>query len=143
MAIEEILAGKGRHVVTIAPEQSLADAAEMLHRHRIGAVVVTDDGGQVAGILSERDVVRAVAEAGAGALGEPVSRRMTAEVVTCRPSCGLDELMDLMTRGKFRHVPVVESGRLQGIVSIGDIVKHRLAQIAAEHEAMRDYIATA
>jgi CBS domain-containing protein len=143
MSVEHILAGKGRDVVTIAPERTLAEAAETLSGRRIGAVVVVGPGGEVAGILSERDVVRAVAEGGGAALSDPVSSRMTVPVVTCRREAGVDELMSLMTDNKFRHVPVLDNGRLDGIVSIGDIVKHRLAEVEAEHKALRDYIATA
>jgi CBS domain-containing protein len=144
MTVEIILSQKQSHeVVTLSPDQTLADAAETLSRNRIGAAVVTDGQGGVLGIISERDVVRAVADSGGGALSEPVSQRMTRKVVTCTSHAGIDELMGLMTQGKFRHIPVVEGGRLKGIVSIGDVVKHRLAEIETEHKALRDYIATA
>ena len=143
MSVEGILAQKGRDVVTIAPDQSLADAARTLSERRIGAAVITDGERRVLGIISERDVVRAIAESGEAALIEPVSRRMTTKVVTCTSHTGIDELMSLMTQGKFRHVPVVEGGKLGGIVSIGDVVKHRLAEVETEHQALRDYIATA
>ncbi|MGA0595476.1 CBS domain-containing protein [Enterovirga sp. CN4-39] len=143
MSVEHILAGKGRQVVTIAPDRTLADAVTCLSERRIGAVVVVDGSGTVLGIISERDVVRAVAEAGGEALKAPVSSRMTAKVVTCVPTTSIDEIMGLMTEGKFRHVPVIEGGRLAGIISIGDVVKQRLGDIESEHRAMRDYIATA
>jgi CBS domain-containing protein len=143
MTVALILAGKGREVVTLRPDQTLATAAQTLSRHRIGASVVTDGADGVLGIISERDVVRAVAESGGAALDEPVSQRMTSKVVTCTAASGIDELLGLMTDGKFRHIPVVEGGRLTGIVSIGDIVKHRLAEVVSEHQALRDYIATA
>jgi CBS domain-containing protein len=143
MSVEHILSGKGRDVVTIGPDRTLAEAAECLSTRRIGAVVVADGAGGVLGIISERDVVRAVAEAGAEALNAPVSSRMTAKVVTCVPTSSIDEIMGLMTQGKFRHVPVIEGGKLAGIVSIGDVVKQRLADVESEHRAMRDYIATA
>jgi CBS domain-containing protein len=143
MSVEQILAGKGREVVTIAPDRSLAEAAACLNERRIGAVVVVDGSGEVQGIISERDVVRAVAETGAEALESPVSSRMTKKVVTCVPTCSIDEIMGLMTDGKFRHVPVLDGGRLAGIISIGDVVKQRLGDIEAEHRALRDYIATA
>lgn len=143
MSVERILAGKGRDVISIDPQSTLAEAARMLNHHRIGAIVVIDASEALVGILSERDVVRAVAEGGAEALRQPVSSRMTGTVVTCRPDAGIDELMTLMTERKFRHVPIVEGGRLRGIVSIGDIVKHRLAEMETEHRALRDYIATA
>ena len=143
MSVEHILAGKGRQVVTIAPDRTLADAVTCLSERRIGAVVVVDGSGTVLGIISERDVVRAVAEAGGEALKAPVSSRMTAKVVTCVPTTSIDEIMGLMTEGKFRHVPVIEGGRLAGIISIGDVVKQRLGDIESEHRALRDYIATA
>lgn len=143
MSVEQILAEKGRDTWTISPDQTLAAAVDMLSRHRIGAVVVVDGDLAVQGILSERDVVRALAESGAGALGEPVSRRMSRTVKTCASADAIPQLMQVMTDGKFRHVPVVESGRLGGMVSIGDLVKHRLAEMEAEHKALRDYIATA
>lgn len=143
MSVERILAGKGRNVVTVLPGNTLAEAADTLSRHRIGAAVIVDGGGAVLGIISERDVVRAVAEGGAASLDQPVSSRMTSEVVTCGSICTINEIMGLMTTGKFRHVPVVEGGRLSGIVSIGDVVKHRLAEVEDEQRALRDYIATA
>lgn len=143
MSVEKILADKGRNVVTIGPDGTLAEAARTLHEHRIGAVVVVDGGEAVLGIISERDLVNAVAEWGAVALNGPVSARMTRNVITCGPGAGIDEIMGLMTARKFRHVPIVDGGRLTGIISIGDVVKHRLAEVEAEHAAMRDYIATA
>jgi CBS domain-containing protein len=143
MSVEHILSAKGREVVTIGPDVTIADAAECLSNRRIGAVVVVDGGGAVLGIISERDVVRAVADSGAEALAAPVSSRMTAKVVTCGPTSSIDEIMGLMTDGKFRHVPVIEGGRLAGIISIGDVVKQRLSDVESEHRALRDYIATA
>ena len=143
MNVEHILSEKGREVVTIAPQASLMDAARMLTERRIGAVVVADAGNPVLGILSERDIARAVAASGAGALNEPVSRYMTTKVVTCTTRSAINDLMEIMTRGKFRHVPVVEDGGLIGIVSIGDVVKYRVAEIESESRALRDYIATA
>ena len=143
MNVEHILSEKGHEVVTIAPHLTLAEAARALSQHRIGAVVVSDPGQPVLGILSERDIVRAVAANGAAALEEPVSRYMTAEVVTCTTRSAINDLMETMTTGKFRHVPIVENERLVGIVSIGDIVKFRVAEIERESEALREYIATA
>jgi CBS domain-containing protein len=143
MNVEHILSEKGRQVVTIGPEASLMDAGRMLSEKRIGAVVVADPGNPVLGILSERDIVRAVATNGVAALDEPVSRYMTAKVVTCTTRSAINDLMETMTRGKFRHVPIVEDGRLIGIVSIGDVVKFRVAEIEGESRALRDYIATA
>ena len=143
MTVEHILAGKGHSVVTIEPERTLLETARLLAEKRIGAVVVSDADHAVLGIVSERDIVRAVARSGAAALDEPVSQHMTAKVVTCTGRSAIRELMELMTDKKFRHVPIVEDGRLTGIVSIGDIVKQRVAEIEAEQRALREYIATA
>ena len=143
MNVEHILFDKGREVVTVAPHMNLMDAARTLSDKRIGAVVVSDAGNPVLGILSERDIVRAVAGNGAAALDEPVSRYMTVKVVTCTSRSAINDLMETITTGKFRHVPVVENGRLVGIVSIGDIVKFRVAEIESESQALREYIATA
>jgi CBS domain-containing protein len=143
MTVEHILAAKGRNVVTIEPERTLGEAARLLDEKRIGAVVVSDADHAVLGIFSERDIVKAVTRGGPTALDEPVSRHMTTKVITCTGRSAISELMELMTAQKFRHVPIIEDGRLNGIVSIGDIVKHRLAEIEAEHRALREYIATA
>ena len=143
MNVEHILSDKGREVLTVAPDRTLMEAARTLSEKRIGAVVVSDPGNPVLGILSERDIVRAVAANGAAALNEPVSRYMTGKVVTCTSRSAINDLMETMTTGKFRHVPVVEDGRLLGIVSIGDIVKFRVAEIEGESQALREYIATA
>lgn len=143
MTVAKVLSTKGREVVTIAPERTLAEAAHTLAHKRIGAIVVTGDGGAVRGIISERDIVRALAVSGGAALDAPVSQHMTHEVVTCTERSDVPRVMEMMTTGKFRHVPVVEGGRLVGIVSIGDVVKHRLAEIEAESQALREYIATA
>lgn len=143
MTVEHILAVKGRNVVTIEPERTLGEAARLLDEKRIGAVVVSDADHAVLGIFSERDIVKAVARGGQAALDEPVSEHMTTKVITCTGRSAISELMELMTAQKFRHVPIIEDGRLNGIVSIGDIVKHRLAEIEAEHRALREYIATA
>lgn len=133
----------GRSVVTIEPNRSLSDAAELLSERRIGAALVTSVEGKVAGIISERDIVRAIARNGPAALSSPVSSTMTRDVITCAPGTLITQVMAMMTQGKFRHVPVVENDRLVGIVSIGDVVKRRLADFEAEGAAMRDYIASA
>jgi CBS domain-containing protein len=143
MNVEHILSEKGRKVVTIDPQRTLADAARTLSEKRIGAIVVSTSAQPVLGILSERDIVRAISEKGAAALDEPVSRYMTAKVVTCTGRSAINDLMETMTTGKFRHVPIVEEGRLTGIVSIGDVVKYRVAEIEIESRALRDYITTA
>ncbi len=143
MIVERILAHKGRHVVIIEPDRMLIEAADLLTERGIGAVVVGDRTVPVLGILSERDIVRAVARDGKAILDKPVSEIMTRKVVTCTGQMTLLEALELMTERKFRHIPVVESGQLAGIISIGDVVKFRLEQIEAESRAMRDYIATA
>jgi CBS domain-containing protein len=143
MNVDHILSEKGREVFTITPDLSLAEAARTLSQRRIGALLVSDPGNPVLGILSERDIVRALAANGPSALEEPVSRYMTGKVVTCTSHTAINDLMETMTTGKFRHVPVVENGRLIGLVSIGDIVKFRVAEIESESRALREYIATA
>jgi CBS domain-containing protein len=143
MTVSTILAEKGREVVTIEPGASLADAAQLLAEKRIGAALIVGADRRIAGIISERDIVRAFAARGAAVLDEPVSRAMTREVETCNESETISSIMERMTAGKFRHVPVVEQGRLAGIVSIGDVVKHRLHEMERESAAMRDYILTA
>ena len=143
MTVETILATKGHNVATIDGDRTLGEAARELSTRRIGALVIVDGGMSVLGIVSERDIVRGLAQRGAAALDEPVREHRTGRVVTCKAHAGITEVMQLMTDGKFRHVPVVEAGRLVGIVSIGDVVKQRLAEIEAETEALREYIATA
>ena len=143
MNVEHILSEKGREVVTIAPQMPLREAARLLSEKRIGALVVSDPGNPVLGILSERDIVRAIAAGGDAALDDAVSRHMTAKVVTCTCHSAINDLMETMTNGKFRHVPIIENGQLVGIVSIGDIVKFRVAEIESESQALREYIATA
>jgi CBS domain-containing protein len=141
MTVSRILALKGRDVATIAPHRSVADAVTLLAARRIGAVIVGGDDGAVLGILSERDIVRALV-GGADALQHPVSRYMTAEVVSCAPDMLIVDVMEEMTAGRFRHMPVMEGGRLAGIVSIGDVVKHRLDEMQHETQALREYITT-
>jgi CBS domain-containing protein len=143
MTVAHILSTKGPEVVTIQPHRTLAEAAQVLAERRIGSVLVTGADRAILGILSERDIVRVIAKEGAGALNEAVSRFMTTRVVTCTPKADINEIMETMTTGKFRHVPILDEGRLAGIVSIGDVVKHRLHEIESEHQALREYIATA
>jgi CBS domain-containing protein len=142
MSVAHILEGKGRNVATIQPHRMLSEAVATLHELRIGALVVTGADGKVLGILSERDIIRAIA-AGGHVLTDPVSRYMTSKVVTCTMDTLIGDLMEDMTKGRFRHIPVVENDRLVGIVSIGDVVKHRLAEMQHETEALREYITTA
>ena len=148
MTVNAILSRKGNDVVTIEPTATLCDAVKILDLHHIGAVVITGADRQILGILSERDVVRTLAHnvrvaGGCQLCDEPVEKVMTREVVTCKQSDTVYDLMERMTTGKFRHLPVIEDGRLAGIVSIGDVVKHRVAEMASESNALREYIATA
>ena len=140
MNVEQLLGDKGREVISVQPHRTLGEAVRTLSERRIGAVVVMGADGALVGILSERDIIRALGESGAAALDSPVSRAMTAKVVTCRSQTSVDELMEIMTSGRFRHVPVVENGRVVGIVSIGDVVKARLEETRHESEALRAYI---
>ena len=143
MTVKAILSRKGRDVFTIAPTANLSDAVTLLAERRIGAAVVTGPDNRVAGILSERDIVRALGERGAGALGDNVAAVMTRKVTTCVETDTISDIMERMTTGKFRHVPVVEQGRLAGVISIGDVVKFRVEEIERESDALREYIATA
>ena len=143
MTVSVILAHKGRDVVTIDPAESLAQAIKLLAEKRIGAAIVLGADRRIAGIISERDIVRALADRGAAVLGEPISGTMTRKVVTCNENETVASIMERITAGKFRHVPVVDQGRLVGLVSIGDIVKHRVYEMERESVAMRDYIMTA
>ncbi len=139
MNVATILKAKGADVEIAAPTMTLADAARVLSEKRIGALVIMH-GQQLLGILSERDIVKTLAHSGADALDRPVGEIMTSRIVTCALNDGVDELMDVMTEGRFRHLPVVEGGVLVGIVSIGDVVKHRIAETVMETEALRLYI---
>jgi CBS domain-containing protein len=143
MTVALILASKGRDVATTQPHRTLQEIATVLAEKGIGAVIVTGGDGEVLGILSERDIVRAVGRHGADVLQDSVSKHMTSKVVTTTMDEAIDNVMEIMTAGRFRHVPVIHNGRLAGVVSIGDVVKHRLALMESEHRALRDYIATA
>ena len=143
MTVERILAVKGHDVVTTQPHRTLQEVSHLLAEKGIGAVIVVDAESTILGILSERDVVRAIAQRGAGALDEAVSRFMTAKVATTTRASSIQGVMEQMTKGRFRHLPVVHHGHLEGVVSIGDLVKYRIAEIESEHEALRDYIAHA
>jgi CBS domain-containing protein len=136
-----MLRDKGVNVIGIGRDASLAEAAALLAEKRIGALVVRDGKGRLNGILSERDLVRALAEGGAAALERKVDRYLTRDVVTCRLSDTAEELMEVMTRGRFRHLPVLDDdGGLCGLVSIGDIVKSRIAETEREAAELRVYI---
>ena len=142
MIVAQMLKGKGDQVITIKPDDTVAAAAKLLAQHRIGAIVVSAGDRAISGILSERDIVRHLAANGASVLQMPVRDLMTAKVVTCRVNDTINELMAIMSQGRFRHVPVVEHGKLTGIISIGDVVKARVAEIESEAQALREYIAT-
>jgi CBS domain-containing protein len=143
VTVARILAVKGRNVITTQPHRTVSEVAAILAEKGIGAIIVTGADGDVLGIVSERDIVRAVAKGGAPILETPVSKHMTAKVVTASEEMSVVGVMEEMTRGRFRHVPVLKAGRLVGLVSIGDVVKHRLEEIESEHQALRQYIATA
>ena len=143
MIVKAILAAKSGDVVSIEPTADLSAAAKLLVSRRIGAVVILGPGGRLAGILSERDIMRAVSEHGESALSLPIAQFMTRNVETCGEEDSCASLMERMTEGKFRHLPVVTQGKLVGIVSIGDVVKQRVDEIERESEAMREYIRTA
>lgn len=141
MTVASILNEKGREVTTEQPATSLREICAILCTRGIGAIVITDDNDRIVGIISERDVVRAVSKDGVEALDKPVSAYMTKNVETCDGQETVNSVMARMTGGRFRHVPVVQGGKLAGLVSIGDVVKHRIAQIEREAEDMRNYIA--
>lgn len=143
MTVAMILSEKGRHVVTAPPSVSLRDVAVELMRHGIGALVITDDDGAVVGLISERDIVAAIATGGATSLDEPVSEYMQVNPVAAYENDTVDSTMQTMTLERRRHLPVLRDGRLAGLISIGDVVKHRIRVIEEEHRSMREYIAQA
>ena len=140
MIVKNILVGKRGNVVTIEPTADLTAAVKLLAKRRIGAVVILGADQRIVGILSERDIVRVLAELGPTALNEPVGQVMTRDVKTCSEDDTIEGLMSRMTTGKFRHMPVVQQGKLVGIVSIGDVVKNRVDEVEHESEALRDYV---
>ncbi len=143
MTVSHILKQKGGTVVAVAPGDSMQVIVDTLSRHRIGAVLVMDKFGGIAGIVSERDVVRAMAGDAAAVLKKTAADIMTAKVQTCAPGDSEQELMQLMTEHRIRHVPVVSGGKLIGMISIGDVVKNRIESIEREAEELKTYIATA
>lgn len=143
MTVKMILERKGYDVFSAAPETTLGDAVAALAKHKIGAIVIVDDKKAIKGILSERDVVRAIAADGADVLWRPVSEIMTIKVSVCTEKHTVNQVMEMMTRGRFRHLPVEKDGRLHGIVSIGDVVKLRIEEVECESQEIRSYIATA
>lgn len=141
VSVKAILEAKGRDVVTTGGNTTVAEAAKILNENRIGAIVVVGPGGKISGIFTERDVVNAVAKHGQECLDKPIASMMTAKVHRCREDTTTDELMELMTMRRFRHVPVEEKGKLSGIISIGDVVKWRIREIELEAEQIKAYIA--
>ena len=142
MTVARIINDKGRDVVTVSSGTTLAEVAATLAAKRIGAVVVMEKDA-IRGIVSERDIVRAVAKHGGEGLAMPVADWMTAKVVTCRPEDTINDVMQKMTEGRFRHLPVMKHGKLSGIISIGDVVKRRIEEAEREADQIREYIATA
>ncbi|MBZ0217412.1 MAG: CBS domain-containing protein [Fimbriimonadaceae bacterium] len=142
MTVATILNEKGRQVLTVGQEETIESTAKLLADKQVGAIVIADSDRHVIGIISERDVVRAIARGGKAALEQKVEAFMTHDVVTCHEDDTIVMLMERMTDGKFRHLPVVQDGILSGIVSIGDVVKQRIAEAEFEARAMREYIAT-
>lgn len=142
MNVAAVLKAKGRAVAVAGADTTLLEITSRLAAKNIGALVIVDEANNVIGIISERDIVKAIAASGESVLRAPVSRVMTKAVVTCEESLTLDELMGMMTKGRFRHTPVVENGELVGVVSIGDVVKHHLAEVEMQVSAMQGYLAT-
>jgi CBS domain-containing protein len=142
MRVSDLLRTKGQSVATIAPDATVSTAVDELRQHGVGALVVSADGITIDGIVSERDVVRHLASVGASVVDQSVRSIMTAEVSTCGRGDGLDALMEQMTDRRIRHLPVVSDGRLDGIISIGDVVKARLAELETEKQHLSDYIST-
>lgn len=141
MNVQSILGGKGSEVATVRSTASLNEVVAQLGERRVGALVVSDDGQHIVGIISERDIVRTVAADGTTALTNAVSSAMSPDVITCKAGDGVDQLMQLMTDRRIRHLPVVDDDdRLTGIVSIGDVVKSRLASLEQENQALSSYI---
>ena len=142
MNVASILKHKGRYCATIAQDQPVKEAVRLLAEKKIGALVVVDGAGDISGIVSERDIVANLADSSAELLAAPVSRVMTRDVFTCSPTDTTDQLMAQMTDSRIRHLPVKENGKLAGIISIGDVVKWRIAEVESRAEALREYIAT-
>lgn len=143
MTVKSILASKGHAVVSAKPQTTLKEAINNLTQHRIGALVICDDNKSILGIVSERDIVRLMAEEGAAAFNHPLSRVMTSNVRVCHEENTITEVMQIMTKHRFRHMPVEKNGKLDGIISIGDVVKARIEQVEREADNIREYIATA
>lgn len=143
MTVKAMLQAKGHDVFTLGPNEKLSEAVRMLAEHRIGALVVTNGDRKIVGILSERDIVRTLAKSGPDALQQTVRTAMTPKVSICNENHTVNEVMEIMTRGRFRHLPVEKNGQLDGIISIGDVVKRRIEDVEREAEEIKQYIATA
>jgi CBS domain-containing protein len=141
MTVATILAGKGGNVITATPTTTLEQLSSILAEHRIGAIIILEDDKSVCGIASERDVVRQIAKQGPAALAAPISVCMTKKVISCKPDSTIDEVMGIMSNNKFRHLPVITNGKLEGIISIGDVVKKKIEQAEREAEDLKQYIA--
>ena len=142
MTVRAILDTKGHQIQSVTPDTKLSAAIKILAEKKIGAVLAMERG-RIEGILSERDIVRVLGERGAAVLDEPVSAVMTRKVISCRPNDTVGSIMEIMTMGKFRHLPVIEDNKVVVLISIGDIVKRRVHEYESEQEALRDYIKTA
>lgn len=142
MYVETILRDKGDEVVAVAPDDTVSKAARVLTDRRIGAVLARDDSGKIVGILSERDIVRGIARHKEACLGMKVRELMSSPVISCGPNDSVDEIMQLLTDRRIRHLPVMDGDELRGIISIGDVVKRRIAEVEHEAEALKKYIAT-
>jgi CBS domain-containing protein len=142
MTVRAILDTKGHQIMSVLPDAKMSEAIKLLSERRIGAVLVMSQG-RIDGILSERDIVRVLGERGASVLDEPGSAVMTRKVVNCRPNDTVSAIMEMMTLGKFRHLPVLDGDRVVGLISIGDVVKWRVQEYENEQEALRTYIKTA
>jgi CBS domain-containing protein len=140
MRVKNILSSKGEHVAKVTSDDTIHTTLLLLKTQNIGALVVSDDGDTVIGIISERDLVRAMVEHGPRLLEMSVSQLMTRKVETCTPEDEIEDLMDKMTHGRFRHMPVTVDGQLVGVVSIGDLVKHRVGELIDETKALREYV---
>ena len=142
MTVALMLAEKGHETISTTPDSTIREVVDTLAKRRIGAIVVIDAKGDLCGIISERDVVRELSRAGASLLDQPVSSCMTKKVITCQESNTVDEVMTVMTENRFRHIPVTSGKKLVGLISIGDVVKRKIAQAVRDAEELRNYIAT-
>ncbi len=143
MYVKNVLQFKGHEIISVSPDNSLLEVAKTLRENKIGAVLVCEDAGRMCGVLSERDIIIAIAKHGSNILGGKVSDFMTEGVYTCSPDDDMKKVMEQMTRRRVRHLPVVDEGNVVGMISIGDVVKQRMAETEAETEALKSYITTA